>query len=211
MYTLSQLRRRVDALKRKYALELSVNRFHSLAEEFSLEWTRAVGDRQELPQTHPFILRIAQHGFRFNTFINLHHYLARCRSRGDIPDCYDIIGALYPQITAERLFQLFEGRHPVPEPRPSAPLSETQRRAIAELLIPRWMREMDPSDWMVGWLSLYPFRYLLKKGPATPSSSKDYAFRYLSRNSMVRGHATAAPSSLCRSPVQSMKAWLAPA
>ena len=43
------------------------------------------------------------------------------------------------------------------------------------------------DGWMLGWLLFYPFRYL-------------------SKNSMVLGQAMAAPSALCRSPVQSMKA-----
>ena len=61
MYTLSQIRRRVDALKRKYATELTVVRLYPLAEEFSLLWTRAVADGQPTPETQPFVLAIDRH------------------------------------------------------------------------------------------------------------------------------------------------------
>ena len=191
MYTLSQIRNRVDALRHKHTLELSVARLHPLAEEFSLEWTRTVGDRRELPQTHPFILRIARLGFRFNTFMNLHRYLEDCRSSGDIHYCYGIIGALYPQLTDEHLRQLLEGRHPVTEPKPAPCLDGPRKRPMVALLVPWWLRKIKPYDWMIGWLFFYPFKYL-------------------SKNSTVLGQAIAAPSSLCRSPVQSMKAWPAP-
>ena len=189
MYTLSQIRNQVNALQRKYALELSVARLHPLAEEFSLQWVKAVADRREAPQTHPFILRIARHGFRFDTYMDLHRYLEGCRRSGDLPDCYGIIGALYPQLTAESLLRLLEGNHPVPEPSPC--LEEPQLRAMTELLNPRWLRRLDPSHWpshqIVGWLFLYPFKRWLK-------------------NASVRDQATSAPSGLCRSPVQSIKA-----
>ena len=56
MTTLSQLRRRVDALKRKYARELAVVRLRRQAEEFSHRWARDVADRKPAPQSqtlHP--------------------------------------------------------------------------------------------------------------------------------------------------------------
>ena len=67
MCTLSQLRNRVNSLKRKYALELQILRLHRIAADFSLRWVRAAGDRQPLPETHPYIRHIADNGFRFNT------------------------------------------------------------------------------------------------------------------------------------------------
>ena len=44
MPTLSQLRRRVDALKRKYASKLAVVRLRHLAEDFSQQWAREVAE-----------------------------------------------------------------------------------------------------------------------------------------------------------------------
>ena len=106
MPTLSQLRRRVDALKRKYAKELAVVRLRRLAQEFSHQWARDVAERRPAPQPQPFIRRIAQHGFRLNTFMALHLYLERCRREADIPDSLGIISNLLPQIPFERLRQM---------------------------------------------------------------------------------------------------------
>ena len=116
MYSLSQLRRRVDALQRKLALPLAVVRLRPLAEDFINEWDVARFDKKPLPETHPFILRIAQHGFRFNTFMALHHYLEGCRSGNTIPHCYGIIAALLPQLPIDRLEQMLRWDSPGREP-----------------------------------------------------------------------------------------------
>ena len=50
MYTLSQIRQRVDSLKRRYARELATYRLRRLAEEISTDWAVAIADRRELPQ-----------------------------------------------------------------------------------------------------------------------------------------------------------------
>ena len=106
MYSLSQLRRRVDALRRKCAKELAVVQLRPLAEDFSQQWAVALSNRRPAPQPQPFIRRIAQHGFRFNTFMALHHYLERCRSEDTIPDCHGIIAALLPQFPVDRLEEM---------------------------------------------------------------------------------------------------------
>ena len=53
MPTLSQLRRSIDALKRKYAKELAVVRLRRLAEEHSLQWTYATYQGRPLPNLSP--------------------------------------------------------------------------------------------------------------------------------------------------------------
>ena len=118
MYTLSQIRRRVDALKRKYALELQVLRVHRLAEDLSLRWVRAEADHEPLPETHAFILQIAANGDRFHTFMNLHRYLERCRSNGDTPDCWGIMRALYADHDLDRISQMVDKCHDLTEPDP---------------------------------------------------------------------------------------------
>ena len=118
MYTLSQIRTRVNALKRKYALELQIHRIHRIAEDFSLRWVRAVGDRQPLPETHAFIRHIADNGFRFHTFMNLHTYLERCRTNGNTPDCWGIIRSLYANHDLDRISRMVDNCHTLPEPDP---------------------------------------------------------------------------------------------
>ena len=77
MNTLSSVRRRVDAIRRKLAVPLAILRLHRLANEFSLEWTVAVADRQPRPESHPFILRVAAAGFRLTTFYGSPQLLGR--------------------------------------------------------------------------------------------------------------------------------------
>ena len=96
MTTLSSLRRRVDALLRKYAPEVAILRLRRLASEFSLECTVAHADRKPQPETHPFILRVVEAGFRLLTFMAVHKYLEECRSQNTIPESEKLLRALLP-------------------------------------------------------------------------------------------------------------------
>ena len=96
MNGLSGLRRRVDALLRKYAREVAVVRLRRLANEFSLQWTVALADRQPPPDTHSFILRVAAAGFRLTTFMSVHKYLESCRSQNTVPEKDTMVQALLP-------------------------------------------------------------------------------------------------------------------
>ena len=96
MNGLSGLRRRVDALLRKYAREVAVVRLRRLAQEYSLQWTVAIAGRQPPPESHPFILRVADAGFRLTTFMSAHKYLETCRSQNTLPDSTKMVQALLP-------------------------------------------------------------------------------------------------------------------
>ena len=96
MNTLSGLRRRVDALLRKYAPEVAIVRLRRLASEYSLECTVARADRQPQPDTHSFILRVVDAGFRLTTFMAVHKYLESCRSQTTLPDSAKLLRALLP-------------------------------------------------------------------------------------------------------------------
>ena len=128
MYTLSQLRNRVNVLKRKLALELQILRIHRIAEDFSLQWVRAAGEHQPLPETHPFIRYIADNGFRFDTFMNLHRYLERCRDTGDTPDCWGIIRSLYANHDLDRISQMVDKCHTLAEPNHDEDSEEFEER-----------------------------------------------------------------------------------
>ena len=122
MYTLSQLRNQIDALQRKYAKELAVYRLRKLAEKFIDEWDVARFDKKPLPQPQPFIRRIAQSGYRLNTFMALDNYLERCRSEGTVPHCLDILHSLLPQIPYDRLRGMLQWDTPAsPSDNPSLP------------------------------------------------------------------------------------------
>ena len=96
MITLSSLRRRVDAIRRKLAIPLAILRLRRLAAEYSLECTVAHADRQPQPETHPFILRVVDAGFRLTTFMAVHKYLESCRSQNTLPDSEKLLRALLP-------------------------------------------------------------------------------------------------------------------
>ena len=53
--SLSQIRNRINALRRKYALPLAVYRLRPLAEEFSQQWAVAEAGRKPTPESQPFI------------------------------------------------------------------------------------------------------------------------------------------------------------
>ena len=99
MYSLSEIRRQVDALRRRLAPELAVLRLHKLAKEFRFQWDTAIANHQPAPEPHPFILRIAGAGFRLNTFMALQKYLDRCRDRNNHPQPRDIVTNLLPWAT----------------------------------------------------------------------------------------------------------------
>ena len=117
MPKLSQLRRSIDALKRKYAKELAVVRLRRLAEEHYLQWTYATYQGQPLPQPQPIIRRIAKSGYRLKTFVALDIYLERCREEGKIPDSLGIISKLLPQVPFERLREMLRWEAPAREPK----------------------------------------------------------------------------------------------
>ena len=95
--SLSQIRNSIEALERKLAVPLAVVRLQPLAEEFCDEWNVAHSDHKPLPESHPFIQRIAGRGFRLNTFMALRNYIERCRERKEFPQPRQIVNALLPQ------------------------------------------------------------------------------------------------------------------
>ena len=72
---MNQIRSRINALRRKMALEISVVSLRPLAEDFCIQWSVAVTDRRPAPDDHTFIRRVADAGFRLPTFMAAHQYL----------------------------------------------------------------------------------------------------------------------------------------
>ena len=112
---LYHLRRRVDSLKRKLAVPLSVVRLRPLAEEYCDQWAAAVADDREPPPAspmdlrspayaanplqktnRPFFRRIADAGFRLNTFMVLQKYTRNCRDDKNFPQPNEILRSLLP-------------------------------------------------------------------------------------------------------------------
>ena len=66
--TISQLRRRVNALKRRFAPELAIIKLRRIAEAVANDWDSS---RSRPPEPGDVIGRIADDGFRLSTFANL--------------------------------------------------------------------------------------------------------------------------------------------
>ena len=90
------LRRRVNALRRRLAIPLATLRLRRLAQEFCLQSIVARAERQPPPESHPFIRRVADAGFRLPTFMAVSQYLERCRTQNTIPDSGRLLRSLLP-------------------------------------------------------------------------------------------------------------------
>ena len=110
--TLSQIRRRVNALKRKFVLELAIIRLRRIAEAIANDW-----DLDEPPEPHDVIQQIAKAGFRLTTFMRLQHYLKDTRSQGDVPEPRRIVTSLLPWASQGRYREFFDRELPAPPPR----------------------------------------------------------------------------------------------
>ena len=107
--TLSQIRRRVDALKRRFARELAIIRLRRIAEAVAHDW-----DPDQPPEPADVIGRITRAGFRLPTFINLRRCLDDTRRREDVPEPETIVLSLLPWASADRYRNLLRWELPVP-------------------------------------------------------------------------------------------------
>ena len=97
--TLSEIRRAIEALKRKFATELAIIKLRRIAEAVANDW-----DPDQPPAPPDVIRRFVKAGCRLSTFGNLARYLNR--TRGDVPEPGEIVVSLLPWIDAGRYDQL---------------------------------------------------------------------------------------------------------
>jgi len=107
--TLSEIRRAIDALKRKFATELTIIKTRRIAEAVANDW-----NPDEPPEPHDVIQRFAKAGCRLPTFGNLSRYLNNTRRQGDVPDPVDMVVNLLPWIDASRYSALLDWDLPAP-------------------------------------------------------------------------------------------------
>ena len=100
--TISQIRRRIDALKRKFAPELAIIRLRRIAEAVSDDW-----DPDQPPEPHDVIQRIAKAGFRLPTFMRLRRYLDDTQGEGEVPEPDRIVLNLLPWASKDRYRAFF--------------------------------------------------------------------------------------------------------
>ena len=107
--TISQIRRRVAALKRRFAPELAIIKLRRIAEAVADDW-----DSSESPEPADVIQRIAKAGFRLPTFASLARYLNDTRRQGDVPDPGAIVLSLLPWASKPRYCELLRWDLPAP-------------------------------------------------------------------------------------------------
>ena len=109
--TISQLRRRIDALKRKLARELAIIKLRRIAESVADAW-----DPDDPPEPADVIRRVADAGFRLTTFGRLDHCLRDARRQGDPPDPESFVCSLFPWAENDRYYKLLRSDLPALAP-----------------------------------------------------------------------------------------------
>ena len=99
--TLSQIRRRIDALMRKFARELAIMRAREVAEAVSNDW-----NPDEPPAPAAVINRISKAGFRYHDIRGLRRYLDDTLRRQDVPEPLGIVFSLLPWANDDRYEKL---------------------------------------------------------------------------------------------------------
>ena len=99
--TLSEIRRRVDALMRKFARELAIIKLRRIAEAVAENWNPA-----EPLEPSDVIRRIVKAGFRLPTFTRLRRRLDDTRRKGEVPYPDDMVLSLLPWVNDHRYREL---------------------------------------------------------------------------------------------------------
>ncbi len=107
--TISELRRRINILKRKFARELAILKLRRIADAVSDEW-----DPSEPPEPAEVIGRIADAGFRLPRFMWLRRYLDDIQRQEDVPEPESIVLQLLPWADHKRYRALLLQDLPAP-------------------------------------------------------------------------------------------------
>ena len=107
--TLSEIRRRIDALKRRFARELAIIKLRRIAQAVADDW-----DPDQPPEPSDVIGRCVKAGCRLPTFGNLARYLNNTRRRGNVPEPCDMVVNLLPWIDGDRYHALLRWDLPAP-------------------------------------------------------------------------------------------------
>ena len=107
--TISQIRRRIDALKRRFAAELAIIKARRIAEAVADDWKPS-----QPPDPSHVVKRFADAGFRLPTFARLHSYLEDNRRKGDIPGYDVMVCKLLPWAWDHRYDRLLDFDLPAP-------------------------------------------------------------------------------------------------
>ena len=109
--TISQLRSRIDALKRRFARELLILKVRRIAQAVADHWPPS-----QPPDPTGVIQRFAKAGCRLSTYGRLHQYLDRTRRQNEVPEARAMLFTLLPWAADERYDNFFRWDIPVQEP-----------------------------------------------------------------------------------------------
>ena len=110
--TLAQIRNQIHSMQRKFAKELAVYRLRQLAEDIADDWTVATAEKEQLPQPHQVVQRVARQGHLLKTYMNLNQYVQRCLDQGKCLDAPQIVLALLPWAWDHRYDDILYGDIP---------------------------------------------------------------------------------------------------
>ena len=113
MYSISQLRRQFEALKRKYARVIAAAVLKPVADKIVNLWEIATTKKQPKPTPIICVQKVVKAGFRLNTYTSLHTYIKDCRHYGGFPDAGEIVNKLLPPKERVELSAVLPGRFPV--------------------------------------------------------------------------------------------------
>ncbi len=119
MNQLSYIRSRINALRRKFALEISHNEIRTMVDDHCLQWTIARAERKPAPDDFAFFRKVAAAGYRLPTFTSAHSYLQRCLAEKTVPGIEHLLGALLPWAVARGLVVPSADPPPLPAPEPA--------------------------------------------------------------------------------------------
>ena len=114
--TLTQIRNRIHSLQRRFGLPLTIIRLRPYATQFCHQWAVAHDRTEPLPETPPFIRKLADAGFHLTTFMYLHHHLKRHRENNTCPQPSSIVAALVPGASARKIIDAVFQWDPLPAP-----------------------------------------------------------------------------------------------
>ncbi|MYC29251.1 MAG: hypothetical protein F4X65_04070 [Chloroflexi bacterium] len=112
--TLSQIRNQVHSLQRQFAKDLAVFRLRQLAEEIADDWETSMAEKEELPQPHQVVQRVAAQGHILKTYMNLNLYVRRCLDQGKCLIPQQMVLALLPWARNRRYDDILYGEIPTP-------------------------------------------------------------------------------------------------
>ena len=114
--TISQLRSRVNALKRRFARELTIVQVRLIAEAVADHWPSS-----QPPDPTGVVSRFAKAGLRLTTYGRLHQYIDRIRRQNEVPEARAMLFTLLPWAGHERYDNFFRWDIPLRDPLPACP------------------------------------------------------------------------------------------